>query len=175
MELHEQEVHGVKPAFDPTKRAKNLLVPLLGISLVKKEMKSIDDIEYLMDPEVVVLFYFSAHWCPPCRSFSPLLIELYNQINRDKKRIEIVFISLDQGVNDFLEYLKIMPWISIPYTQKTRREKLTQQYRIRGIPTLYVVNKIGKVMNQAAVQDCVTPAFRSNVDELYRHWKSQVK
>jgi nucleoredoxin len=26
----------------------------------------------------VVLFYFSAHWCPPCRAFTPLLKDFYD-------------------------------------------------------------------------------------------------
>ena len=25
----------------------------------------------------LVLFYFSAHWCPPCRGFTPVLKDFY--------------------------------------------------------------------------------------------------
>ncbi len=32
--------------------------------------------EALADKQVV-LFYFSARWCPPCRVFTPLLNEFY--------------------------------------------------------------------------------------------------
>ena len=38
-----------------------------------------------------VLFYFSAHWCPPCRNFTPTLIEFYNTLKNDGKNIELVF------------------------------------------------------------------------------------
>ncbi|GMJ13203.1 nucleoredoxin 1 [Hibiscus trionum] len=27
-----------------------------------------------------VFLYFSAHWCPPCRAFTPLLVEVYKKI-----------------------------------------------------------------------------------------------
>jgi nucleoredoxin len=26
----------------------------------------------------VILFYFSAHWCPPCRAFTPVLKDFYD-------------------------------------------------------------------------------------------------
>ena len=173
MEYHEIEVHGEKPKFDPAVQGKNSLVPIIGISLVRKEMKSIDDIQYLMDPNVVTLMYFSAHWCPPCRNFTPLLIDVYDKMNRDAKKMEIIFISLDENVENYLEYLKIMPWISLPFTQKQRREKLTSTYRIRGIPTLYVINKSGKVLNPNAVED--TMRLRGNPDELYNKWKAEMR
>jgi nucleoredoxin len=27
----------------------------------------------------VLAFYFSAHWCPPCRQFTPVLAQAYRQ------------------------------------------------------------------------------------------------
>ncbi len=32
--------------------------------------------EVLKDKKVVVI-YFSAHWCPPCRAFTPILKDFY--------------------------------------------------------------------------------------------------
>ena len=29
----------------------------------------------------LLMLYFSMHSCPPCREFTPLLIELYNDLN----------------------------------------------------------------------------------------------
>ena len=28
-------------------------------------------------------YYFSAHWCPPCRGFTPQLVKFYNIVNSD--------------------------------------------------------------------------------------------
>ena len=29
----------------------------------------------------LVCFYFSAHWCPPCRQFTPILKDFYEVIS----------------------------------------------------------------------------------------------
>ena len=43
-------------------------------------------------------FYFSAHWCPPCRQFTPKLGEVYKQAQEES----------------FNEYRKTMPWPVVP-------------------------------------------------------------
>jgi len=72
----------------------------------------------------VLGLYFSAHWCPPCRDFTPVLIEFYNQFKKSAAAyclVDIVFISSDHDEESFLEYLKQMPWPAIPYTDKLRK------------------------------------------------------
>lgn len=42
--------------------------------------------------------YFSAHWCPPCRRFTPFLSKFYNAIKiRENKKFEILFVSQDNS------------------------------------------------------------------------------
>ena len=38
--------------------------------------------------------YFSAHWCPPCRGFTPKLVEFRDA---NKKDFEVVFVSSDRN------------------------------------------------------------------------------
>merc|ERR1712243_152859 len=33
----------------------------------------------------VLAYYFSAHWCPPCRKFTPVLADLYKKWNANGK------------------------------------------------------------------------------------------
>ena len=62
------------------------------------------------------LFYFSAHWCGPCRSFTPRLTKFYNFINKDIKRLEVIFISWDDEEVEYKEYFKTMPWLSSAFS-----------------------------------------------------------
>ena len=43
----------------------------------------------------LLLLYFSMHNCPPCREFTPLLVELYNEHNESGKVMEVIFLSGD--------------------------------------------------------------------------------
>jgi len=60
----------------------------------------------------VICLYFSAHWCPPCKSFTPILANFYKEINRDKKRLEIIFMSMDKTEQEFKNYFSTMPWLA---------------------------------------------------------------
>ena len=54
----------------------------------------------------VVGIYFSAHWCPPCRAFTPQLAEIYKSWKSSGKNINIVFCSFDQDEKGFKDYFK---------------------------------------------------------------------
>jgi thiol-disulfide isomerase/thioredoxin len=59
-------------------------------------------------------FYFSAHWCPPCRAFTPKLAELYKEAQQSSDAFRIVFVSSDRDEESFNEYRAHMPWSAVP-------------------------------------------------------------
>jgi nucleoredoxin len=59
--------------------------------------------------------YFSAHWCPPCRAFTPILSEFYKKVNEASKVLEVVFCSSDGNDAAFERYFAEMPWLAVPY------------------------------------------------------------
>jgi len=72
----------------------------------------------------VLGLYFAAHWCPPCRDFTPILTEFYLHFEKSETAhclVDIIFISSDVDEESFLEYLKEMPWPAIPYNDKLRK------------------------------------------------------
>lgn len=91
-----------------------------------------------------VAFYFSAHWCGPCRAFTPQLIKTYKKMKADGKPFEVVFVSSDRDAGSFGEYWGSMPWLSVPFADKAGVAALTKAFPHRGIPTLYIVDPAGE-------------------------------
>jgi len=95
----------------------------------------------------VVGLYFSAHWCGPCRGFTPKLAESYSKIVGDGKNFEIVFVSSDQDEQAFLSYYRDMPWLALPFADRDRKGVLSAKYKVRGIPTLILIDPTGAILS----------------------------
>lgn len=95
-----------------------------------------------------VMIYFSAHWCPPCRAFTPKLAEFYRKHSAEKN-FEIIFASWDQSKAEFDEYYQEHPWLAFPYeSSKQIVEQLGSKYQVRSIPTLLVFGPDGSLITR---------------------------
>jgi len=86
----------------------------------------------------IVGIYFSAHWCPPCRGFTPVLAEFYNNYH-EAKNFEIIFGSSDRDDASFKDYYGSMPWLALSFSERDLQKKLCEKYGIRGIPTFVLI------------------------------------
>lgn len=93
-----------------------------------------------------VLLYFSAMWCPPCKAFTPRLVEFYEEY-AEKGNLELVFYSADRSRESMEKYMTEyeMNWLAIPFSQREQTD-LTRQYSVRGIPRLIVLDPAGDVV-----------------------------
>jgi len=89
--------------------------------------------------------YFSAHWCPPCRGFTPKLAEWYTK-DLKAKGMEIVFVSSDRDEAAFKEYAAEQPWLSLPYDERDLKASLSKKYKVQGIPSFVIVDGEGKTI-----------------------------
>jgi len=103
-----------------------------------------------LDADVVGI-YFSAHWCPPCRGFTPVLVDFHQKLVKEGKKFQVVFVSSDRDAASFKEYYDTMPWLALPYDERDAKEELAGNFNVRGIPTLvFVDGKTGETINPNA-------------------------
>lgn len=102
----------------------------------------------------VIGLYFSAHWCGPCRSFTPQFVKTYEKLKEDGKPFEVIFVSSDRDEESWQEYLSTMPWYSIPFGDD-RKKALSRKFDVSGIPTLIIVDDKG---------DTITKNGRSSIN-----------
>jgi nucleoredoxin len=103
-------------------------------------------------PKQIYGLYFSAHWCGPCRKFTPQLVAYYNQIAHDHPEFEIIFVSADKSADGMATYMREtgMPWPAIEYSKLASVPAL-QKYAGKGIPDLVIVDASGKVLADSFV------------------------
>ncbi|CAG9460121.1 unnamed protein product [Pedinophyceae sp. YPF-701] len=107
-----------------------------------------------------VVWYFSAHWCPPCRAFTPRFAQLYAELRaRHGDAFEVVFVSSDRSAAEFESYYAEMPWAAVPWSDQFARQSLSRMWRVAGIPTAAVVtpdnaskkHRVGNTNARAAI------------------------
>jgi len=111
---------------------------LLGSTLTKPNGDKVDTTTAL-DGKKAVALYFSAHWCPPCRGFTPELAKNYTA-HLQAKGLEIIFVSSDKSQGEFDDYFKTMPWLALPFDERSKKASLSKKYKVSGIPTLVILD-----------------------------------
>lgn len=95
--------------------------------------------------------YFSAHWCPPCRGFTPELKKTYDQMKASgRDDFEFIFVSSDRDQASFDEYHGEMPWLALPFDRRAEKEALSRQMGVDGIPTLITLDENLNIINKGA-------------------------
>ncbi len=105
-----------------------------------------------------------AHWCGPCRHFTPKLVEKYNEHVAAGRPFEVVFLSWDEDLAAFDKYYAEMPWKKADYGEKARNQFLSRFFGVRGIPTLLLFDEFGQL---------ITTNGREAVSDLsFEDWKN---
>mmetsp|Transcript_75876 Transcript_75876/g.122518 ORF Transcript_75876/g.122518 Transcript_75876/m.122518 type:complete len:135 (-) Transcript_75876:98-502(-) len=118
-------------------------VELFGDKILTKEGEK--DTTEVLAGKTHVLIYFSAHWCPPCRGYTPALSEAYAKSEKAGKETAIIFVSSDRDQAAFDEYYGTMSFYAMPFAQRDLQEKLSEKCYVKGIPTLVLLDGEGKM------------------------------
>ena len=107
---------------------------LLGPSLVTKSGAPVATATALAGARFVGV-YFSAHWCGPCRGFTPQLSAFVNA-HAERLGLRVVFVSSDRSEEAMADYFKSMAWdLALPFGDE---HKEAVGGDVRGIPTLKI-------------------------------------
>jgi nucleoredoxin len=98
-----------------------------------------------------VLVYFSASWCPPCRAFTPRLVEWY-KAHGDATAMPLLFVSNDNDAAAMRQYMRDdhMPWWGVAFGSASAMA-LRRAYQGSGIPDLVLLDDHGQVLSDSFV------------------------
>ncbi|CAJ1415186.1 unnamed protein product [Effrenium voratum] len=122
----------------------------------------------------VIAFYFSAHWCPPCRSFTPLLKKFYETLHAHGERsLKIIFVSSDQSEHDMWKYVYDShgDWLALKFSSELK-DRLSRQFQVSGIPQLIVIDGVGRQAVRDARAEVMAATSSTQVLTTYLGWKS---
>lgn len=94
------------------------------------------------------LVYFGAHWCGPCRRFSPQLLTAYQALKENYgDDLELIFVSSDRDSTEQRKYaVEVgMPWPIVRYSALGSVSTL-ERWKARGIPNLVALTANGDLL-----------------------------
>jgi nucleoredoxin len=126
------------------------------------------DVEF--EKKKLIALYFSAHWCAPCRKFTPNLVAYYNKNAAAHPEFEVLLVSDDKSAAAMEGYMREeqMPWPAVTFDKIAGNEAL-RKYAGAAIPCLVVVDDTGKVIfDTYAGQNYRGPeAVLTELDQLF--------
>lgn len=98
-----------------------------------------------------IAIYYSASWCPPCRKFTPVLVDFYNEKRAKHDNFELVYVSSDRAEEAQEKYMLDykMPWPAVKFSKA--KDKMAKQYSGSGIPCLVLLDRQGNVLKHSYV------------------------
>jgi nucleoredoxin len=116
-----------------------------------------------------VAIYFSASWCPPCRAFSPRLVDIADKLRDGGKPFELVLVGCDQTKQKSIDYMSshdMKGYLIAP--EADANKSLSKRYRVSGIPYLVVVDPTGRTIDPAA--RATVQSSQGDPDAVWSKW-----
>jgi thiol-disulfide isomerase/thioredoxin len=104
----------------------------------KEKTKKLSD---LKSPYTVMVF--GASNCPRCQEEIPEIAKLYSKWKA--QGVEVVFISLDENLNDYTKFTASLPFISSCDFKKWN-SPIVESYYVFGTPTMFLLNNKHEIL-----------------------------
>ncbi|NNE91809.1 MAG: redoxin domain-containing protein [Verrucomicrobiales bacterium] len=116
----------------------------------------------------LILLYFSAGWCGPCKTITPII----KRLEEEAENVSVVLVNLDFSDEEKAQYLEDskIDWPSVKGTQNETIQGFVNEYKARRLPTLIVLSPGGDVITKDGIED-----LRSDPDGALAKWKTQMQ
>ena len=94
----------------------------------------------------VVILDFWASWCPPCNAAIPKLVTLQERYG-DKDFI-ILAVAVDAGMDVSDKLSQFVDEHKINYHVLLNNENVTKAYKVKSVPTTFIIDKQGHIVNK---------------------------
>ena len=136
------ELHPINHTLSPVSHISMAhFIELFGDKLLTQEGEK-DTAEVIGDAKNIMI-YFSAHWCPPCRGYTPQLSDAYAASAKAGKETVCIFVSSDRDQAAADSYFATMSFCALPYANRAKKDELSKKFEVRGIPTLILLDSAG--------------------------------
>lgn len=98
------------------------------------------------------VFYFAAHWCPPCRTFAPSLCAALSAVRKRRAKYantQLIIVSSDrseQSYNRTVQSVAAANALAVPWSAAEVRGALPTALGVAGIPALVITSGDGTVL-----------------------------
>ncbi|MBQ5476821.1 MAG: TlpA family protein disulfide reductase, partial [Bacteroidaceae bacterium] len=92
-----------------------------------------------------VILHFWASWCSDCRQELSAMRYIYK--NSDKNKLKIIGISINSNIPELRDFISKneIEWQQV-CDEKEWMSPIAQQYAVRAVPTLVVIDEKGKIV-----------------------------
>jgi peroxiredoxin len=91
-----------------------------------------------------VIVSFWASWCGPCRMEMPSLVKFYQDNHNPSSDFELLAVSIDDVAKDASDFAATQK-LNFPVLLDPG-QKMANSYLVHSIPTMFVIDKDGKVI-----------------------------
>jgi len=114
----------------------NSLDELLGATVVDNKKQQVP-VTSLGGKGKVLGLLFAARWNPQSCGFTQHLVKFQARL---KDRLQVVFVSSDENVQQWNNLFAKMPWLAVPFTDQRRLAALSQKFDVKALPTLVLID-----------------------------------
>jgi peroxiredoxin len=124
--------------------------PSFALNTPQGETIKLEDLKLKGD---YIVLDFWASWCPDCRKDVPNVLKAYNTFK--DKGVTFVGISFDTDKEVWTKAIEqyAIPYIQVSELKKWKETSISSAYHIQWIPTLYLLDKEGKVLFATVYSD----------------------